>query len=490
MATRATAKQVGMVENLPKREYDAIIIGSGPNGLAAAITMAQARCSVLVIEGQDEIGGGTRSRELTLPGFLHDVCSAVHPMAVASPFFQSLPLADHGLEWIHPPSPLAHPLDNGSAVIVDRSIERTAENLGRDTREYIALMSPLVRDWPNLISTFLAPPLRLPRHPISAARFACSAMRSASSFARKTFRGEKARALFAGLAAHAILPLEQIPTAAFGLVFAITQHAVGWPIPRGGAQRIADALASYFRSLDGEIVTGTMIGSLDELPKSRAVLCDVTPRQLLRIAGSKFPSEFRRRLESFRYGPGACKMDWALDGPIPWTAPACAQAATVHIGGTLEEIEAAERAPWQGQESERPFVLLSQPTLFDSTRAPNGKHVAWAYCHVPNGSSVDMTKRIENQIERFAPGFRSLILKRAVITASQLESYNPNLIGGDISGGTADLAQLFFRPTARGYRTPAEGVYTCSASTSPGAGVHGMCGYWAARTALRDLFKS
>lgn len=475
--------------SLPQRDYDAIVIGSGPNGLAAAITIAQARHSVLVIEGQDEVGGGTRSRELTLPGFLHDVCSAVHPMAVASPFFQSLPLADHGLEWIHPPSPLAHPLDNGDAVLVDRSIERTAENFNPDGREYVDLMSPLVRDWPNLISTFLAPPVRLPPHPISAARFACRAMRSASSFARKTFHDENARALFAGLAAHAILPLEKTPTAAFGLVFAITQHAVGWPIPRGGSQRIADALAGYLRSLGGEIVTGTAVASLDQLPKSRAVLCDVTPRQLLRLAGSKFPSEFRRRLESYRYGPGACKMDWALDGPIPWAAPACAQAATVHIGGTLEEIEAAERAPWEGQESEKPFVLLSQPTLFDRSRAPNGKHVAWAYCHVPNGSSVDMTERIERQIERFAPGFRSRILKRAVMTASNLESYNPNLIGGDIGGGSADLAQLLFRPTARGYRTAARGVYICSSSTSPGAGVHGMCGYWAARTALRDIFR-
>jgi phytoene dehydrogenase-like protein len=470
-----------------KRSYDAVVIGSGPNGLAAAITIAQARHSVLVLEGQETIGGGMRSAELTLPGFLHDVCSAVHPLCLASPFFRTLPLAQHGLEWIHPLAPAAHPLDDGTAVAIERSVEQTAAGLGQDSNRYTRLMGPLSTNW-NRLESLLLGPLCAARHPIAAARFGLLAMRSASRLARSVFRDQRARAAFAGMAAHSILPLERVPSAAFGLVLGITAHAVGWPFARGGSRRIAEALASYFRSLGGEIITGTTVEALEQLPSARIILCDVTPRQLLRIAGSRFSAGFRRQLKCYRYGPGICKVDWALDGAIPWKAEACRRAGTVHLGGTLEEIEASERAAWRDEHSERPFVLLAQPTLFDSTRAPAGKHIAWAYCHVPNASSFDMTERIENQIERFAPGFRSRILKRSVMTASSLELHNPNLVGGDISGGAAELSQFFFRPTWRRYRTSARGVYLCSASTPPGAGVHGLCGHLAALAALRDAF--
>ncbi len=470
-----------------RRSYDAVVIGSGPNGLAAAITVAQAGRCVLVVEGQATIGGGMRSAELTLPGFLHDVCSAVHPMAITSPFFRTLPLAEHGLEWIQPSLPLAHPMDDGTAVIVDRSVDKTAANLGEDGKRYAALMAPFVADWPKLDS-FLLGPLSFPNHPFAAARFGLHALRSASGIARSNFRGARARAVFAGIAAHSLLPLEQMPSGAFGLVLGITTHAVGWPFARGGSQNLANALASYLRSLGGEIVTGMPVESLEQLPPSRVVLCEVSPRQLLGIAGSRFPTGFKHKLESFRYGPGACKVDWALDGPIPWKAEACSHAGTVHVGGTLEEIEESERLPWRGAAAEKPFVLLAQPTLFDPTRAPAGKHIAWAYCHVPNASNFDMTDRIESQIERFAPGFRSRILKRNVRTAVNIELHNPNMTGGDINGGSPELSQLFFRPTWRMYRTPAKGVYICSASTPPGGGVHGMCGHLAARAALRDVF--
>jgi phytoene dehydrogenase-like protein len=473
--------------NFPQRTYDAIVVGSGPNGLAAAIALAHAGLSVLVLEGAETIGGGTRSAELTLPGFVHDVCSAVHPMAVASPFFRTLPLAEHGLEWIEPPASLAHPFDDGTAATLERSIEITAANFGANAGDYVKFMRPLVDDWPKVEKTLLGP-LRLPEHPAAAAKFGLLAMRSASGLARSSFRNAKARALFAGIAAHSVLRLDRVPSAAFGLVLGIAAHTVGWRFPRGGAQKIADSLASYFRSLGGEIITGTKVEALDQLPPSRVMLFDITPRQLLRIAGSRFPDAFRRLLERYRYGPGACKIDWALDGPIPWTAAACRRAGTVHVGGTLEEIETSETAPWRGQPAEHPFVLLAQPTLFDSSRAPAGKHVAWAYCHVPNGSIADMGDAIESQVERFAPGFRRLILKRNVITAANLELHNPNLIGGDFSGGSAELDQLLLRPTWRAYRTPVKNLYLCSASTPPGGGVHGMCGYWAARAALRDHF--
>lgn len=471
--------------SLPQRQFDAIVIGSGPNGLAAAITIAQAGRSVLMIEGRETIGGGTRSAELTLPGFLHDVCSAVYPMALGSPFFHTLPLQEHGLDWIQPSAPVAHPFDDGTAVAVERSVEATAANLGADASAYARLMAPLVRDWPKIEPAVLGP-LGFPAHPIAAARFGLHALRSASSLARSAFRTAKARAVFAGIAAHSILPLEKIPSAAFGLVLGITAHAVGWPIARGGSQKIAEALGSYLRSLGGEIVTGTMIESLDQLPKARVVLCDVTPRQLLPIAGSRFPSGFQRSLERYRYGPGSCKVDWALDGPIPWTAEECGRSATVHLGGAIEEIEASERAPWRGEHAEKPFILLVQPTLFDPTRAPAGKHIAWAYCHVPNGSTLDRSEQIENQVERFAPGFRKRILKRSVIPAASLALHNPNLVGGDVAGGAADMEQLVFRPTWRRYRTPAKNIYICSSSSPPGGGVHGMCGHLAARAALSD----
>lgn len=470
-----------------RSSYDAVVIGSGPNGLAAAITVAQAGHSVLVLEGQEHIGGGTRSQELTLPGFKHDVCSAVHPTGLLSPFFRTLPLAAHGLEWIHPGAPLAHPLDDGTAVMLERSLEQTAANLGSDDQRYAEVMTPLVSNWDTLAPLLLGS-RRFPKHPFAAAHFGLSAMRSASGFARSAFREQRARALFAGNAAHSILPLEKMPTAAFGLVFAAMGHMVGWPIARGGSSSIANALASYLRSLGGEIGVNSMIESLDQLPPARIVLCDVTPRQLLRIAGPRFPQPFRHKLEQYRYGPGVCKVDWALDSPIPWKAEACARAGTVHLGGTLDEIAASERAPWHGEIAATPFVLLSQPTLFDSTRAPAGKHIAWAYCHVPNGSSADVSERIEMQVERFAPGFRKRILKRSTLLTSDLERGNPNLVGGDINGGSAELGQLFLRPTARIYRTAAKNIYICSSSTPPGGGVHGMCGNLAARLALKDHF--
>lgn len=468
------------------RRYDAIVIGSGPNGLAAAITLAQAGHLALVLEANDTPGGGARTAELTLPGFLHDVCSAVHPLAVGSPFFRTLPLEQYGLEWIHPPAPLAHPFDDGTAAVLERSVDAIGETLGADAKAYRELMNPLVADWHKLETMLLAPP-RLPRHPFALARFGWSAVRSAKGLAESVFKGERARALFAGLAAHSMLPLEQMATAAFGLVLGITGHAVGWAFPRGGAQKITDALVAHLKSLGGEVVAGARVKSLDELPPARAVLCDLTPRGLLSLAGDRLPPSYRRKLELYRYGAGAFKMDWALDAPIPWRAKECLRAGTVHLGGALSEIAAAERAPHQGTHAEKPFVLLAQPSLFDATRAPAGKHTVWAYCHVPNGSDADMTERIENQIERFAPGFRDLILARNVMPPAKLERRNSNLVGGDINGGAQDIRQLFLRPTLRLYTTPAKGLYLCSSSTPPGGGVHGMCGHHAAHSSLKQF---
>jgi phytoene dehydrogenase-like protein len=469
--------------------YDAIIIGSGPNGLAAAITLRRAGLSVLVLEAEQTVGGGIRSAELTLPGFIHDVCSAVHPLAIASPFFRTLPLAEYGLEWIHSPAPLAHPLDDGTAVLMQRDVHGTAFQLEEDSNAYRKLMYPLVRDWHRLESDLLGP-LRVPHHPIEMARFGGRAWRSGYGLAKKFFSSMRARALFAGLAAHSMLPLEQVPSAAFGLVLAMTGHAVGWPMPRGGAQNIARALVAYLRSLGGEILLGVRVRSLDELPASRAVLCDLTPRQLLSLAGNRLPSSYQHHLQKYRYGFGVFKMDWATDGPIPWRAAECFRAATVHLGGTLEEIATSERECGRGQLALSPFVLLAQPSLFDCTRAPPGQHCVWAYCHVPNGSAFDMTDRIEAQIERFAPGFRERIVARSILSPQDLERHNANLVGGDINGGAANLRQLFLRPTVRLYTTPSRGLYLCSSSTPPGGGVHGMCGYFAARAALAREWKS
>lgn len=466
------------------KRYDAIVVGAGPNGLAAAIEFARRGKSVCVYEANENVGGSARSAALTLPGFVHDTCSAVHPLAVGSPFFKSLSLAEYGLEFIHPPAAVAHPFDDGTAVLLYRSVEQTSEQFGADARAYKRLFEPLVRDW-NILAPELLGPIRFPRHPYAITRFGLKAIRSATGFVKSRFNDERTRAFFAGVVAHSCLSLDRLGTTAFGLVLLALGHTVGWPIPRGGTQEISDALASYLKELGGEIVTGMRVQSLDELAPSRCVLLDLTPRQLLQIAGKRFPSSFSDKLSRYRYGPAAFKMDWALDGPVPWRARECAQAATVHLAGTLAEIEASESAIWEGKHAERPYVLLSQPSLFDSTRAPEGKHTLWAYCHVPNGSDVDVSERIEDQIERFAPGFRSRIIARSVLTPSQLESRNANLVGGDINGGAATLAQLFTRPTIHTYSTPLKNVYICSASTPPGGGVHGMCGYHAARVALK-----
>ena len=465
---------------------DAIVIGSGPNGLAAAIYLAQKGLSVLVNEAQATIGGGARSAELTLPGFIHDTCSAIHPLAATSPFFVSLPLSEHSLEWIYPPLAVAHPLDDGTAVVLEQSIAATSEGLGIDAARYRTVMTPLVRDWPRISGDILGP-MGFPQHPIATARFGLRALRSAAGLARDWFKGPRARALFAGIGAHSMLPLERSPSAAIALVLAIAGHVKGWPMPCGGAQRITGALASYLSTLGGRIRSGMRVDNIDDLGPRRLTMCDLTPRQLISIAGHRLPSGYRRSLERYRYGVGVFKVDWALDGPIPWKAPDCARTATVHLGGTLEEVAAAELAPWEGRTAERPFVLLTQPSLFDPTRAPAGKHTAWGYCHVPNGSTLDMTDRIESQVERFAPGFRDLILARHVMTPAWVEQHNANLVGGDINGGVLDLSQTVFRPTRRLYSTPVKGLYICSSATPPGGGVHGMCGYHAARRALNDL---
>ncbi len=464
---------------------DAIVIGSGPNGLAAAITLAQAGRSVLVLEAEDTPGGGCRSAELTLPGFVHDVCAAVHPLALASPFFRELPLARYGLVWLQPPIPLAHPFDDGTAAILGRSIADTAATLGADAAAYRRLMTPLVDDWPSIVDDLLGP-LHWPCRPIPFVRFGWWAIRSARALAREVFRGERARALFAGLAAHAMLPLDQLATAGFGLTLGMLGHAVGWPLARGGSQTIADALVAHLRSLGGELCVGWRVASLDDLPPTRLVLADVTPRQLLALAGARLAPLERCLLARYRYGPAAFKLDWALAGPIPWRAPECCQAGTIHLGGTLDEIAASERTVWQGGVSERPYVILVQPSPFDPTRAPPGWQTAWAYCHVPNGSTGDVTARIEAQVERFAPGFGERILARSVLPPAALERWNANNVGGDISGGVMDLGQLYTRPTPRldPYATSVPGLYLCSSSTPPGGGVHGRCGYFAARSAL------
>jgi len=467
--------------------YDAVVIGAGPNGLAAAIVLAQAGRSVLVREAAPHVGGGARTEELTLPGFRHDVCSGFHPLGAGSPLFRRLPLAEHGLEWVHADAALAHPLPDGSAAVVHRSLAETAAGLGPDGEAYRRLIGPLVRDWPLLEEEILGPLVRVPRRPVALARFGLLALRSADRLARGRFGTERARALFAGCAAHSTLRLEQAATAAFGLVLLTFAHTVGWPFPRGGAQAISDALASYLRSLGGEIETNAAVESLDELPPARAVLADVSPRALVRIAGDRLPPRYARALERYRSGPGAFKLDLALDGPIPWAAPEAARAGCVHVGGTLADVAASERAPSAGRAPGRPFVLVGQHSGFDETRAPEGKHTVWAYGHVPNGWTGDETGAIEAQIERFAPGFRERILARNAAGPTELERRNPNLVGGDVNAGLQDLRGILVRPTLRPvpYATPVPGLFLCSASTPPGGGVHGLCGLGAARAALR-----
>jgi phytoene dehydrogenase-like protein len=466
---------------------DAIVIGSGPNGLSAAITLARAGRAVRVYEAATIVGGGMRSDNLTEPGCVHDVCATVFSITLASPFLKTLPLAEHGLEFVHPEAPFAHPMDDGTAVVVERSIERTGASLdAADKRAYRDLMAPIVARAEPLMESLLAP-VNV-KHPLLMASFGLKAIQSAAGLARRRFSGARARAMFAGVAAHSLVPLEYAATAGYGLGLLMAAHAVGWPVVRGGSQNAANAMASYLRSLGGEIVTGERVESLAQLPKARVVLADVTPRQLLALAGDRAPAGYRRRLERFRYGPAVFKMDWVLNAPVPWRAKECARAGTLHLGGTLEEIAASEQAPWNGRVPDRPYVLVVQPTMFDASRAPAGRHTLWAYCHVPHGSAVDMTQAIEAQIERYAPGFRDCISTRHSMGPDVMERRNANLVGGDISGGAADLAQVFARPIAslNPYRTAIDGVFLCSSSTPPGVGVHGMCGHWAAMAALRS----
>jgi phytoene dehydrogenase-like protein len=472
---------------------DAVVVGAGPNGLAAAIALARAGRSVTVLEGNETIGGGCRSAELTLPGFVHDVCSAIHPLAAGSPFFSQLPLASHGLEWIEPPVALAHPLEDGRAALVLRDVDETAAGMGADGDRYARLVRPLARDWPVIVNELLGPlPLAAPfRHPIAVPRFGLLALQPATWIGRR-FRTDPVRGLFAGVAAHSFLPLRQPGSAAFGLALLAAAHAVGWPLPRGGSQKIVDALGAHLvTDLGGRIETGRRIQGLDELPAHEAAMLDVTPRQLLRMAGDRLSGAYAAQLRHYRYGPGSFKLDMAIEGPIPWRNPDLLRAGTVHLGGTAEEVIASERAVARGHVSPRPFVLLAQQSLFDPSRAPEGKHTVWAYCHVPNGSSVDMTEPIIGQIERFARGFRERVLAVHARGPAELEAENPNYIGGDINGGILNLFQLYTRPAVRldPYSTPDPRIFLCSSSTPPGGGVHGICGANAAASALRSALR-
>jgi phytoene dehydrogenase-like protein len=464
----------------------ACVVGAGPNGLAAAIVLAQAGMQVDVLEAESTPGGAARTLELTLPGFRHDFGSAIYPMAAGSPFFSSLPLRDHGLEWIHSPSALAHPLDDGTAVMLERDLNKTTDSLGVDGPEWGKLMHPFVERWSEFAPQVLRPVSFVPRHPWLMARFGMLAVQSAQAVAAR-FREARTRALFAGLAAHSFLSLDEPLSAAFAILMAVPAHAVGWPIPRGGAQSLTNALCSLLSSLGGKIKTSSPVQNLAAMEEYDLFLCDLTPRQLVKVGGERLSESYQSRLGKFRYGAAAFKVDYALNAPIPWKASECSRAATVHLGGSFEEIAASEQAVRSGQHAERPFVLLAQPSLFDSSRAPAGKHTAWAYCHVPNGSKVDMLEKLENQIERFAPGFRDCVLARHVFSPADLESMDANLVGGDIGGGVMDMRQFLFRPTWRHYATSARDIYICSASTPPGGGVHGMCGYHAAKMALSRL---
>jgi len=463
------------------------VVGGGPNGLAAAIVLARAGRSVHLYEAADTVGGGSRSAELTLPGFVHDPCSAVHPLALASPFFGSLDLARHGLSWVQPEAPVAHALAPGKSVVLERDLGALKEALGADAETWVRLFGRLAREHDRILPALLAPVVRAPRHPLLMARFGVPAALPATALARLAFRGPEARALFAGMAAHSMVRLDRPLTASFGLVLGLLAHAVGWPLAHGGSGAVSAALEAEARSLGVEIETGHRVRSLDDLPPARSTLLDLTPRQVLEVAGDRLPGDYRRALGRYRYGPGVFKVDWALDGPIPWSDPRTARAATVHIGGPLREVAAAEDAVARGRVADRPFVLLVQPTVADPTRAPAGKHVAWAYCHVPNGSTVDMTAAIEARVEQFAPGFRDLVLARHARGAPAMEAYDANYVGGDINGGIGDVRQLLFRPVVRWnpYTTPNPSLYLCSSSTPPGGGVHGMCGALAAREVLR-----
>ncbi len=471
-----------------RETFDAVVIGSGPNGLSAAVALAQSGASVLVLEAMEQIGGGTRTAELTLPGFHHDVCSAVHTTGILSPFFRTLPLEDHGLRWVSPPASVAHPLDDQPAVIMWRSLEDTALGLGADAGSYRDLIAPFLHQAQGFFDDALGP-LGWPRHPGPFVRFGLKAMWPATAFAKWRFQQSRARALFAGCAGHSVLPLDKLFTAALGLIFSIAGHVEPWPIASGGSHAIPRALGSLLRQLGGEVRTGVHVSSPAELPAARVYLFDTSPDQLASIAGDGLPSGYRRRLGRYRYGPGAFKLDWALDGPIPWRDPHCLEASTVHLGGTLEEIAAGEAAVFRGKHPKRPYVLLCQQSQFDASRAPEGKHTGYAYCHVPGGSMVDMTEAIESQVERFAPGFKDRILARHTMNTHDFHRYNPNFVGGAITGGVADAFQLFTRPVARldPYTTPNPRVYICSASTPPGGGVHGMCGFHAAKSALQRL---
>jgi phytoene dehydrogenase-like protein len=461
----------------------ACVVGAGPNGLAAAIVLAQAGFSVDVFEAEPTAGGAARSMELTLPGFVHDFGSAVHPWVVGSPFFSSLPLCDYGLEWIHSPAPLAHPLDDGTAVVLERDLHQAEAALGVDGKAWRRLVGPFVEHWQEFAPEVLQPVHLFSRHPFLMARFGLNAFRSAESLA-SGFRDERTRSLFAGMAAHSFLKMDDPLSGAFGILLSVSAHAVGWPIPRGGSQSITNALCGHLTKLDGSVKTSTRIENLDALRDFDVTLCDVGPRQLVRMAGDRLSAGYKQQLEKYRYGPGAFKVDYALSQPIPWKAKECARAATVHLGGSFAEIAASEKAMATGQPPERPFMILAQPSLFDPTRAPSGKHTAWAYCHVPNGSKFDMLPRMEAQIERFAPGFRDCVLARKVFSPADLEAMDANLVGGDIGGGAMDLRQFLFRPTRMQYATSAKDIYLCSSSTPPGGGVHGMCGYHAARLAV------
>lgn len=470
---------------------DAVIIGSGPNGLAAGIRLAQEGLTVKIFEKNESVGGGTRTQELTLPGFHHDICSAIHPMAKASPFLKSLPLEDYGLEWIHPDVPFAHPLDGQPAGALFRSLDQTIATLKEDGQTYRQLVDPFIDSWEELLPDLLAPFTLLPNNPLRMARFGLKALRSAEDIAAK-FTTEKARAVWAGLAAHGILPFDKTATAAIALVFTTTTHTIGWPYPKGGSHEITKAMAGYFRSLGGEIETNAEIKSVDELPKSTAVLFNTTPRQILELAGDRLTSSYAKKLRNFKYGCGVFKLDLALSEPIPWTDELCRQAGTVHVGGTFEEIAASEKATAGGSHPEKPFVLVAQQSLWDDSRAPSGQHTGWAYCHVPNGSTKDMTEPILNQIERFAPGLRDCIIGQHSMNTEAMHAYNPNYIGGDINGGQQDITQLFTRPAGLfdPYHIPNTNMFICSSSTPPGGGVHGMCGFHAAESALKKEFRT